>query len=148
MQTRTLAKPMFKQVAKPAPAKPGTPVFKTEQVTCGACGHVREATATNPEWQCPCCKAAYAKVSAKPEKRYTKEELRARNAEYLEAKAAGEYDYDGKEMPGWMQAAFIGGLTVLKGLGSACMAANPMVIGAGALIIAGSIGYGLFRFLY
>jgi len=34
--------------------------------TCPKCGHVRSATASVPDWQCPGCGIAYAKVSAGP----------------------------------------------------------------------------------
>lgn len=138
---------MFKQIKKQKKAKSGAVIVADEQVTCGACGHVRQDSDANPEWQCPCCQAAYAKVNkVKIESGYSKRKLRAKNHAFLHAKATNiEHSSAEEDMPGWMSGVLTGLGTLVVGAGSACAAANPFVLGAGALIVVGSIGYALLK---
>jgi uncharacterized Zn finger protein (UPF0148 family) len=137
---------MFKQIKKPRKTKPGVMIFADEQITCGACGHVRHESDHNPEWQCPNCKAAYAKVKVKAEKKYSKQELSARNREYLKTKSTtSEQSSVEDDIPGWMSGVMVGIGAMISGVGSACAAANPVVLGAGALVVVGSVAYTLFK---
>jgi uncharacterized Zn finger protein (UPF0148 family) len=137
---------MFKQIKKPGKTKPGVVIVADEQITCGACGHVRQESDHNPEWQCPNCEVAYAKVKVKVEKKHSKQELRARNREYLRAKSTtNEQSTVKDDIPGWMNGVLVGIGAMITGVGSACAAANPVVLGAGALVVVGSIAYALFK---
>jgi len=125
-----------------------TPV--TAQTVCGACNHVRQATASCPDWQCPGCGKAYRKVDtradAEPVPRF---ELRRKNHEYLHRKrAAGKQSMlpaEAVEQPA-LTGIGVGILAFLKGAGSACVAASPLLQIAGIVIVLGSIIYGLSRF--
>ena len=124
---------MLKQLRKPTHSETDTMAAKQAPVTCGACGHQRAETARNPDWQCPNCEAAYAKVNS-----------RNSGVKSLRVNAKGEHIASNSDMPGWMSGVMTGIATMLAGVGSACAAANPLVLAAGALIIAGSIGYAMF----
>lgn len=127
---------------------------ETEQITCGACNHIREETATNPEWQCPCCGAAYAKVKVKPEtEQVSQQELRRKNHAYLKQKKNEEsliHTPEEQTHPA-LTGMLVGAATFVTGLGSssACrvVAANPVVQVVGALIFSAALVYGLVKFL-
>ena len=139
---------MLKQIEK---NKVTAPVFEpvAETVTCGGCGHVREPHAKCPDWQCPGCGKAYHKVAAIDEELKTQQELRRMNQQYLEKKRRGESHLQGlKEEFEHTALKGIGAglLTFLSGVGSACVAANPVVQAVGLAIIVGSAIYGLSYF--
>jgi hypothetical protein len=122
----------------------------TAQTVCGACNHLRKATDTCPNWQCPGCGKAYSKVDTQADnKPVSRSELRRKNREYLHRKRAAEKQSmlpaEAVEHPA-LTGIGIGILTFLKGVGSACVAANPLTQILGIVIVLGSIVYGLSQF--
>jgi len=149
---------MLKQIKKKKFSKIHIPqteaAAETEQITCGACNHVRKETDTNPEWQCPCCGAAYAKVNAKAEsEQVSQQELRRKNHHYLEQKKHKESMTNTTEEQTHpaLTGMLIGAATFVTGLGSssACrvVAANPVVQAVGGLIFVAALVYGVMKFL-
>lgn len=120
------------------------------QTVCGACNHVRKPGASCPDWQCPGCGKAYRKVDKQgDEELLSRSELRRKNHEYLNKKSAAEkqsgLSSDAIEHPA-LTGIGVGILTFLKGVGSACVAANPLTQILGIVIVLGSIAYGLSQF--
>lgn len=140
---------MLKPIEKQKKVTP--PVFEqpAEAVTCGGCGHVREQDASCPDWQCPGCGKAYHKVEAQPEELMSQQELRRMNQRYLEKKRRGESHLqtlqEEFENPA-LKGIGAGLLTFLSGVGSACVAANPVIQAIGIIVIVGSAIYGLSHF--
>ncbi len=127
------------------------PEADSEAITCGACGHLREPEANCPDWQCPCCGKAYAKVNAGDEaERFSRQELRRLNQQYLERKKKAEkalLSREETEHPAF-SGIWLGVATYATGLGSTCVAiaSNPIVQGVGIAIVLGSIAWGLSSF--
>jgi len=69
-----------------------------------------------------------------------------KNHDYLQAKTtSNEQGTAVDEMPGWMSGVLAGVGAMVAGAGSACAAENPLVLGAGALVVVGSIAYALLK---
>ena len=120
------------------------------QTVCGACNHVRKPTDTCPDWQCPGCGKAYSKVDKQvDDELLSRSELRQKNHQYLSKKSAAEkqsgLSTEAIEHPA-LTGIGLGILTFLKGVGSACVAANPLTQILGIVIVLGSIVYGLSQF--
>ena len=129
------------------------PQAETRQITCGACGHERKPEASAPDWQCPCCGKAYAKVNTpgegeklSPQQQYNKEFAKKREQKKRQERRKK------KEAENRNQNASIahsiGALAIAKGLGKAASAcvkvatpANPALLILGGLIIAGALLY-------
>ncbi|MCP4874195.1 MAG: hypothetical protein GY896_01805 [Gammaproteobacteria bacterium] len=145
---------MLKQIRKKKNNKVYVAQTETEQITCGACNHVRKETATNPKWQCPCCGAAYTKVNTGPEtEQVSQQELRRKNHAYLKQKKNEEsltHATEEQTHPA-LTGMLIGAATFVTGLGSssACrvVAANPVVQAVGGLIFVAALVYGVMKFL-
>ncbi len=142
---------MLKSLKRKKPQTIKLPEADGETITCGGCGHLREADANNPEWQCPCCGKAYAKVNAEDEvEEIPRAELRRLNQQYLKRKkrAEGVALMRGETDHPAVSGVGLGVATYLSGLGSACTAAvgNPIVQGIGIAIVLGSIVWGLSSF--
>lgn len=138
---------MFKHLKKPETKKATAAITSDKQINCGHCDYARKASDANPDWQCPCCGSAYSKVNKKlEEKNLARQKLREKNRKFLNDKK-NELDqvHVKGEMPHWMKAAMGGVLTVLQGVGTACTAANPLILALGAAIIFGSAAYGLYQ---
>ena len=147
---------MLKQARKKK-VKYSLPESPAEQIVCGACNHVREETATNPKWQCPGCGVAYNKVNQKPEeKRYTQEELKKKNREYLENEQQGLLSDEEVSQHAVSSGLSIGGLTFWAGTArtvTSCaglkkfVPANPVLMVVGAAIILGTLAYAYFKYM-
>ena len=119
-----------------------------EAVTCSACDYTRQESDRCPDWQCPGCGKAYAKVNAPHEEiRLSKTELRLKNHEFLEKKKREEKieRFSKGETPAHAGLG-VGLFTMLKGLGTACLVANPSTIAIGAILAVASIGWGIYSF--
>jgi ribosomal protein L37AE/L43A len=151
---------LLKQARKKNAAKYSLPKTSAEQIVCGACNHVREETAANPDWQCPGCGAAYSKVNPEhhAEKRYSQQELGAKNREYLQKKREGNVE-DSESMEGNIAAAglTIGSLALTKGMArvvTSCaglktfVPANPVLQAVGAAILLGTVAYAIYKYPY
>ena len=129
-------------------------VENTGAIVCGHCRYVRKATDTNPDWQCPCCQSAYAKVNKKHEKKAGPKSpilTRFKQGELEREKLKKTFEIKQKlSLAGIYSGftAFISG----AGVQSACrtVAANPVIQTVGAAVAIGSLGYlvwELFRIL-
>lgn len=111
--------------------------IQQEQIKCAACGHVRQETDHAPEWQCPCCHVAYAKV--------TQEYKKAEQQKYRESVKAREEAaivHQQKQRLG-MAGLYAGMFSIISGLGSACngFSSNPVFKVVGGVIVATSLAY-------
>lgn len=151
---------MLKQLKRKKPPTIKPPEASAESVTCGACGEVREAGATSPEWQCPCCGKAYAKVDAMDEaEKVSQEELRRLNRQYLERKKRAQRSLLASEQSGQVNdhiktGLLTGGLLSCSGMSKVVgtcvktmVPANPVLQIAGAVIIAGTLLYAAMKYL-
>lgn len=137
---------MFKQVKKEKAVYKRKTKSKS-QVVCGACGHVRNASASNPAWQCPNCLAAYAKVNKPKTKKETTKTETIKKSVQLDEKQEAEANKEDK-----IESSIFG---IATGLASAvtsiahsCVAVkpNPVLLGVGGLIAAGSLLYLLYNY--
>ena len=141
---------MLQRIGKKKPPKIKFDTPLAAQTVCGACNHVRKPTDTCPDWQCPGCGKAYSKVDMQADNEVlSRSELRQKNLEYLHKKRVAEkqsmLSAETVEHPA-LTGIGVGILAFLKGAGSACAAANPLVQIAGIVILLGSIVYGLSQF--
>ena len=120
-------------------AKRVTEENSKSRIVCGHCLYVRKDSDTNPEWQCPCCQSAYAKVNKKT-KTLSPKELRKRNKIYLEEK-----DSLGMETKDELIKTGVGltGILFLQGMGiSLCkLISTPNFWVVGTVIAIGSLIY-------
>ena len=144
---QTLKKKKTASAIKPAPA--------SEAIVCGACNHVRKETDRNPEWQCPGCGKAYAKVGPIPEA----EQQRRREASRQNQKKSAERHKSELLRNDVFTGLLIGASTFYSGLArtvASCaqpavktlVPANPLMQFVGAAIVVGTLiymGYQIFR---
>ena len=126
-----------------------------EQITCGACGHVRESNANNPAWQCPKCKAAYSKVSKEGARKRRKgwaDRVRE-SAEYKRLKQYQQRDSFQWSKDQWAKmGAWLGSASIVAGMAKKTCAglitpSNPILLGIGAALALDSIAYLIFQWL-
>ena len=125
------------QTFEEKPKKRNLETHKSKQKVCDACGHIRKQTDEAPEWQCPCCKVAYDKVTHAYKSEYNKE-----LKENFKKEAQVEKEKEKKLKLG--QAGLLGGyFSYLKGVGSACagVAASPFFKVVGVVVAVISTAY-------
>ena len=136
------AKPEKKQ--KKAKLRSREPLTETTStgIQCGHCGHRREADATVPDWQCPCCSSAYNKVDPAEKKRekVKHKQKRIEQQEEVKRKTLRE-----RTLTGLIGGAGVVGLaigtTASNCLNTVSRPTSPGGIAIGLLIIAASVGY-------
>lgn len=125
----------------------------TDQIVCGACRHVREPTASCPDWQCPGCGKAYNKTRSTPEA------VKQQRREARERRKQVEEESEQKERDKQIATTGIVAGVVTFNLGlartvSSCaqplvktfVAANPVLQVIGVALVVASLAYAWNKF--
>ncbi len=117
------------------------PLLSKKATICGACGYKRKASDVNPDWQCPCCKAAYVKVSKSG--RFVSEDLKKEAEDERKSNHRSKLE-NVKKVTTAKGMAAVGTSGLLQGIAKSCtgiIISNPIIFSVGALVLVGAALY-------